>query len=58
MRFPAVSSDQMHCLSDVAVDGYNHGTVVAVEPGIVQQVQSKIDVGSLFFGLDYVREAL
>ena len=48
----------MHRLSDVAVVADNHGTVVAVEPGIVQQVQSEIDVGSLFFGLDYVREAL
>lgn len=49
---------QLDGLSDVAVVGGHNGTVVTIEPSVIQQVYGKIDIGSLFLGLDHVHEVL
>ena len=45
---------ETHGFGDVAIVADDHSAVVRVEPGVVQQMHSEIDVGSLLLGLDYL----
>lgn len=41
--------DDLQCLGQIAVIGYDDSAIIEIEPGVIQQMHGKVDIGTFFF---------